>query len=220
MNNTHIAISIVLGSLLISGSILAKDYSSSNVTTVADTKVEVLSGDPTRETNQHIYGDENAEITIVEFSDFECPFCARLHPTLKRIVDESDGGINWEYRHLPLQNHRNAFNAAVASECIARELGSDAFWSFTDTLFANIGRHNDEFYADQAKNLGFDSGKFNTCINDQGVKDVVSEDLRVAESLGGRGTPFSVIVSSDGTLKPISGALPYEHWIQALSTIE
>ena len=217
MNQTHIAISIVLGSLLISAAVLLKEYPSTTV--VAGTPA-VLSGDPSRADNQHIYGNEKADITIVEFSDYECPFCARLHPTLKRIVDESGGDIKWEYRHLPLQNHANAFDAAVASECIAQELGDEAFWSFSETLFSSIGTHNGAFYAAEAQNMGIDSESYVSCINNQEIKDIVTEDLRVAQSLGGRGTPFSVIVDSDGGLKPVSGALPYEHWMNALNSIE
>jgi len=217
MNHTHIAISIILGSLLISTAILFKDYPSGSAVVKADVE---LKGDPSRSSEQHIYGDKDAKITIVEFSDFECPFCSRVHPTLKRIVDESEGEIKWEYRHLPLQNHRNAFDAAVASECIARDLGNDAFWSFTENLFTNIGDHDATYYAAEAQKMGVEPEKYVTCINNQEVKDIVNEDMRVANSFGGRGTPFSVIVDGKGNIKPVSGALPYEHWMNALSTFK
>lgn len=86
--------------------------------------------------DDHVYGSREAAITMIEFSDFQCPYCARAHPTVTQIVAESDGEINWVYRHLPLGNHPAAYPASVASEC-ARELnGDDAFWAFADALFA------------------------------------------------------------------------------------
>ena len=96
-----------------------------------DTDIEVTKDD-------YIYGDEDAPITLVEFSDFECPFCARAHGTFERLVAERDD-IAWVYRHLPLESiHPNAEPAARASECIAELEGNDAFWNFADTVFDDI----------------------------------------------------------------------------------
>jgi protein-disulfide isomerase len=83
----------------------------------------------------HYRGSENPRYTLVEYSDFECPFCARAHQTFKRLVAERDD-VTWVYRHLPLESiHPNAEPAARASECIAQESGNDAFWEFADTIF-------------------------------------------------------------------------------------
>jgi len=91
---------------------------------------------PVLETD-HVAGNPDAPITIIEYSDFQCPFCSRAHPTVARVVEESDGEINWVYRHFPLTNiHPAAYPASVASECVAELAGNDAFWVFTDTLFA------------------------------------------------------------------------------------
>lgn len=82
-------------------------------------------------------GDADAEITIYEWSDFECPFCARVHPTLQRIVDTYPN-VNWVYRNLPLTSiHPQAVPAAKAALCIGEEEGNDAFWQFTDTVFTD-----------------------------------------------------------------------------------
>jgi len=81
-------------------------------------------------------GDVNAEITIYEWSDYECPFCSRVHPTLQRVVDTYPN-VNWVYRNLPLSFHAQATPAAKAALCIGQEEGNDAFWQFTDTLFAD-----------------------------------------------------------------------------------
>lgn len=168
-----------------------------------------------RAENKHLYGSPRAAITIVEFSDYECPFCSQLHPTLKRIVDESDGSINWEFRHLPLPNHRNAFVAALTSECVSDYLGNDAFWEFTNTVFAgNPGTV--AFYDETAKKLGLTTETLNTCKNDDRIEERVALDALTADAFGGSGTPHSIIIFPDGSTTPIRGALPYEQWTSVL----
>lgn len=86
----------------------------------------------------HYKGSATPAIAIVEYSDFECPYCSRIHTTLDQLVEENDN-IAWAYRHLPLGFHAQAVPAAVASECVAASEGNEGFWSFADTLFANQG---------------------------------------------------------------------------------
>ncbi len=92
---------------------------------------------PAVDADDHIFGDiTKAQVTLIEYSDFECPFCARFHPTLDKIVGESNGSIAWVYRSFPLtQIHQNAMERAIAAECIAKIKGSDAFWKYADLLF-------------------------------------------------------------------------------------
>lgn len=86
--------------------------------------------------DEHIVGSPTAPIVLVEYSDFQCPYCKMIHPDLKRIVSESGGQISWVYRNFPLyQIHPQAENAANAAECIAAQLGNDAFWKFGDAIF-------------------------------------------------------------------------------------
>ena len=160
----------------------------------------------------HIYGDKNAQTTIVEFSDVECPFCARLHPTLEQIVDQSDGTINWEYRHLPLPNHRNAELGAVATECVAAIAGNDYFWQFLDEILREQKLHSEDYYVKVASNLGVDQIKFRECLSSSEYDDVIEKDVQAAHAFGGRGTPYSVIKFPDGTTKSVPGALPFSHW--------
>lgn len=85
----------------------------------------------------HIFGNPNAGVKIVEFSDLQCPFCARFHPTLKQIIQEYDGQVAWVYRHFPLASiHPSARPAAIGSECAAELGGNNAFWKFVDAVFA------------------------------------------------------------------------------------
>lgn len=84
----------------------------------------------------HIRGNPNAQITIVEFSDFQCPFCRRFHPTVQQALAEYGDQIRWVYKHFPLdQLHPQARPAAEASECIAEQKGNDGFWQFADEVF-------------------------------------------------------------------------------------
>ncbi|MFQ5661639.1 MAG: DsbA family protein [Candidatus Paceibacteria bacterium] len=161
--------------------------------------------------NDHIRGNLDAPVIIVEFSDFECPFCSRLHPTLKRITDESPEKVSWVYRHFPLTTiHSRARSAAIASECVAKLGGNDSFWQFTDELFNNQRSLGNKFYAETASNLGIEKEAFNACLKDRKIANEVDADLKEATRSGGRGTPFSVAISDSGEMIPFSGALSYE----------
>lgn len=84
----------------------------------------------------HILGDRSARVAIIEYSDYECPFCHRVHPTYKQIMDQYDGKVMWVFRHFPLAFHPEAMPLAIASECVASLKGNDAFWKFTDDVMA------------------------------------------------------------------------------------
>jgi hypothetical protein len=83
--------------------------------------------------SDHVYGNPNATVTIIEYSDFECPYCKAFQPTLKRIVDESNGSVRWIYRNFPL--HQDSFEELIAAECVAKIKGNDAYWKYGDLLF-------------------------------------------------------------------------------------
>ena len=103
--------------------------------------IEKLSSDmvaklPVVSDQDHIRGNRGAKVTLIEYSDFECPFCARFHPTTLQILDEYGDDVALVYRHFPLdQIHPSARPAAIASECIAELGGEEAFWSFVDEVF-------------------------------------------------------------------------------------
>ncbi len=83
---------------------------------------------PVSPLRDHIYGDPTAAASIIEFSDFECPYCRKIHPVLKRLVNDSGGQVNWVFRHYPLSFHKpNAQREAEASECAYHMAGNDGF---------------------------------------------------------------------------------------------
>lgn len=158
------------------------------------------------------------DITLIEYSDTECPFCKRFHPTMQQVLSEYDGQVRWAYKHLPLTSlHSKAPREANATLC-ASEQGK--FWEYLDLLFertpANNGLEDSELFT-IADDTGLDRTKFDDCVETDKYADVVSQESKEAQSLGGQGTPFTVIVDKDGNvLAPISGALPYEQVKQAL----
>lgn len=158
----------------------------------------------------HIRGDVNAEITIVEYSDFECPFCQRHHPTMQQLVDEYKGKVNWVYRHFPLSFHPNAEPAAIASECAAEIGGNDAFWKFTDKVFETQGEWNYESYA---KDIGLDAAKFKECVASGKWKQHVQDDTNGGSQGGIQGTPGNIVMSNKTKEKRlVSGAQPTQNF--------
>lgn len=157
----------------------------------------------------HILGDPDAKVKIVEFSDLECPFCAAIHPTLKRIADEYDSKVAWVYRHYPLESiHSRAREAAIGSECAAELGGNDAFWKFVDMVFEDQEANLSNLSGVAAK-IGLSKNKFESCLTSGKYDERIDRDIADAESSGGRGTPWSIAVTSDGETFPMSGALPY-----------
>ena len=154
---------------------------------------------------------------IVEYSDFECPFCKRFHDTMNQVMDEygENGDVAWVFRQFPLdQLHpKNARRAAIASECANELGGNDAFWKFADGWF-EVSPTNDrtDFEAVTAQlvsEIGLDENAFNTCLTSGKYDQHVQDDVDNAIATGGRGTPWSVVIGPDGTTYPVNGAQPY-----------
>jgi protein-disulfide isomerase len=207
-NPNLIAISIIIAGLIIAGSIFLTrgDYSEEPIITFVSA-AEIEDFRLPNETD-HVRGKLDAPITVIEYSDFECPFCGRLHPTLNKLIEDNDD-IKWVYRHFPLSGHNNALGSAIASECVAELAGNDAFWAFSDVLFTNQENLNQNLYDNEAQKLGIDLEQFKNCIDNPNITQKVREDLDEIISIGGRGTPFSVVITKNNNIAPFSGALPY-----------
>lgn len=169
--------------------------------------------------DDHILGDPSALVKLVEFSDFECPFCKRTHGTFKQIMAEygKAGKVAWVYRHFPLDSlHKKARKEAQASECANELGGNDAFWAYSDRLF-EITPSNDRLDLSLlpkiAEEVGLDRGAFEACLagDMRGGKyaDHIESDVQDAVASGGTGTPYIVVIAPSGEAFPISGAQPY-----------
>lgn len=201
-------VAILVAGVLIAGAVF---WSSAGGSSVEPTAAEGSISDfrlPSEE--DHVRGNQEAKVAIVEFSDFECPFCAQLHPTLARIIEENKD-VKWLYRHFPLTSiHSRAHAAARASECAAKLGGNEAFWKFADAMFENQHRLGESLSAETANALGIEQSAFAACVSDSSISAQVDRDAEEAVQSGGRGTPFAVVVTASGKLIPFSGALPYE----------
>ena len=142
-------------------------------------------------------------VKIVEYSDFQCPYCTRFHNTMNEVKDFYGDRVEIEFKHFPLDSiHKNARSAAEASEC-AREQGK--FWEFADELFANQRSIKDEYYSVVAFKIGLDEKKFKECVDERRYKSKVETDQVEGKKIGVKGTPGSTI---NGEL--IKGAKPFE----------
>lgn len=164
--------------------------------------------------DDHIRGEAGAKVTIVEYSDLECPFCKRFHPTLKELLDNNKGKIKWVYRHFPLTSlHSKAPKEAEATECATELGGNDGFWKYTDRLYEITPANNglDSAQLPQiAQDVGLNRKKFEDCLASGKYAKKVQEQAADAVAAGGRGTPHSVFLGPKGEKVPVSGALPLE----------
>lgn len=165
--------------------------------------------------DDHIRGNPNAPIVIVEYSDFDCPFCKNFHETMKRVMEEygADGQVAWVYRHFPLEQlHPNAPQIAQASECVANLGGNEAFWTFSDLVFSERSTNAQTDMVqipDYVITAGVDLEEFNSCMDSGETREDVEEDFNNAVAVGGRGTPHSIVLVGDQQ-GVINGAQPYE----------
>ncbi len=175
-------------------------------------------------TDDHIRGNPNAPVKIVEYSDTECPFCKRFHPIMQQVMDEygKSGQVAWVYRHFPLdQLHSKARKEAEATECAADLGGNDKFWEYLDRLMEVTPANNGLDPAELptiAQYVGLDVQKFNECLASGKYATKVEADAQNATATGGMGTPWSIVVGKGGKKYPLSGAQPYEAVKQLIET--
>ena len=155
-----------------------------------------------------VRGAAAAPVTIVEFCEFQCPYCRRVQPTLRHLLDRYGKDLRLVYRHYPLARHRNAAKAAEAAEC-ARE--QDKFWPLHDRMFEQQERLAPADLKAHARAVGLDGGKFDACLDSGRHAARVRRDLAEAESYGSPGTPLFFI---NGRL--VSGAQPAAVFIRVI----
>jgi protein-disulfide isomerase len=147
-------------------------------------------------------GSASAPIQMIEFSDFQCPYCRQANPTVARVLSTYGDRIHFVYRHYPLPTHPNARPAAEAAAC-ANEQGK--FWPYHDVLFANPSKLGVADLKQHAADLGLDAAKFNTCVDTHKYKAQVDTDMKDGDEVGVNGTPAFFI---NGRF--LSGAQPFE----------
>jgi protein-disulfide isomerase len=147
-------------------------------------------------------GPADAPIEIIEFSDFECPFCLRAHPTITQVLNTYGRDVRLVYRHYPLPNHPNARPAAEASAC-ANEQGK--FWPYHDRLFEHQNELTPPDLKKHASAIGLDVAQFNACFDSNKFAEDVEEDMEAGQAAGVSGTPAFFING-----RPLNGAQPFD----------
>ncbi|HTN51764.1 MAG TPA: thioredoxin domain-containing protein [Anaeromyxobacter sp.] len=158
-------------------------------------KVPLRADDPVR-------GPQDAKLTVVLFSDFQCPFCARVEPSLKQLEEAFPGQLRIVWKHQPLPMHPNAMPAALAAEA-ARLQGK--FWPMHDRMFENQQGLSDDAYRRWALDLGLDPAKFQAALAGRAGADRIAEDQTLASSVGANGTPTMFF-----NCRKVVGAQPFE----------
>jgi protein-disulfide isomerase len=153
-------------------------------------------------------GPDNAPVTIVEFTDFQCPFCAKAVPTLKQIEERYKGSVRVVFKHMPLSMHKDAMGAALAAEGARRQ---GKFWEFHDWLFAHQDKLGQDDLKQHAKELGLDQAQFEADLRNADEQKRVDADVAEADALGVVGTP-SFFVNG----RFVYGAQPFEAFAKVI----
>lgn len=175
--------------------------------------------------DDHILGNPDAPIKIIEYSDLDCPFCRTFHATMKQIMSVygADGTVAWVYRHFPLvELHPNAPKLAEASECVAELGGNDAFWKFIDGIFTSPstnGRFDMERLDAIAAVAGVPAQQFRACLDEGKYREKVARHFEEATAAGGEGTPHNLIIAGEAQPIPVPGAQPYATIKSILDTV-
>ncbi|MBD2317696.1 MULTISPECIES: DsbA family protein [Cyanophyceae] len=141
--------------------------------------------------NSPVTGSASQKIIMAEFSDFECPFCARGHAVVKEFMSKNQNDVTLVYKHFPLSEiHAQAEPAAFASWAAFQQ---GKFWEYHDALFEQQNKLGEEFYLELAKNLKLDIDRFNRDRQSKEAKEAVKKDFELGKSLGVRGTPSFVV---------------------------
>ena len=207
---------IVIAGLAIAGAIYFGDNKKGALPAVAagDTKANTAAIDPVTPAD-HILGNPNANIVIVEYSDTEGPFCKSFHGTMNRVMGEygNGGKVAWVYRHFPLPFHSKAPKEAEATECANKLGGNTKFWEYTNKIFEITQGNNQLDPAELpkiAKTVGLDVDAFNKCLTSGEMKAIVDANIASGNKAGVRGTPHSIILVDKKVVTSIDGAQPYE----------
>lgn len=213
-NYNKLVAAIIVAGILIAGAILLKDSKK-------PIEKEEIPQEKNTETSEirpideidHILGNKNAEVFIVEYSDTECPYCKNFHNTMHKIIAENTK-VAWIYRHYPIpQLHQKAFNEALATECAWEFGGNDIFWSYTDEIYKRTPS-NDGLQVEEltkiAEDLELNINTFSACLDTEKYTKKVENDILDGEKVGINGTPTSFIVKNGKVIDKIEGAQPIE----------
>ena len=215
-NQSQIAGAIIIAGIIIAGAILIKGNNAPVApagvadigNNIANIKIRPVTA------SEHILGNPNAKVVIVEYSDSECPFCKVFDETMHNVVTKENGQIAWVYRHFPIpQLHPKAEHEAEAMECAWEQGGNDTFWKYADQVFARTQSNNRLDPAELPKiasDINLDLTAFNSCLDSGKYKAKVQSDIDDGSKAGVNGTPSSFILKDGKIVDTINGAEPID----------
>lgn len=218
---TGIAATALIGAFII----LPKAYGSSSKKTADTTTTTTNTAPPDAAVQKfndvkpvgdddYVRGDKNAKLTLIEYSDYECPFCKSFHPTMLQVMKDYAGQVRWVYRHFPLSFHQNAPKQAEASLCIGKLGGAAKYWDYTDKIFERTTSGGTGFALTDlgalAKEVGVNQTQFQACLDGGEMTPRVTAETADGTTGGASGTPTTLIVNTKTgqTISGIPGALP------------
>ncbi len=173
--------------------------------------------------DDHVFGDINAPIQIIEYSDIECVFCQRLHVTLKQLTEQFPDEIVWVYRHMPiLQNNGLSIGQVIATECAAEQQGNDGFWTMLNRIHEETSggrRFSLSMLPALAEEQGLNVDEFNECRNSGRFDERIQQQISDGFMSGATGTPYSIIISPMGNHIPVAGAQPLDFWVNIIEEL-
>lgn len=173
---------------------------------------------PVDSKQDYIRGQLEAEFSLIEYSDYECPFCKRFHRTAAQLV-ERNSDVNWVYRHFPLSFHNpGAQKESEAAECAGAVGGNEMFWAYTDKIYQRTKSNGKGFpikdLVPLAVELGLDEAQFKTCFDSEQFKKKVLQQFANGQRSGVTGTPGNFLRHNP------TGATIAVHGSQPLATLE
>jgi len=164
--------------------------------------------------DERIRGNRNAKVTLVEYSDYECPFCKRFHPITQELMKTYRDKIRLVFRDYPLPFHANAQKEAEAGRCIAELGGSDAFWNYADKIFERTTSNGTGFALTDlgplAKEVGVNQPSFQQCLDTGKYAKAVKDEATDGNAAGVNGTPTTFVIDSKGKTQMLVGAQPVD----------
>lgn len=176
------------------------------------------------DSTDYIRGNPNAPILVVEYSDYDCPFCKNFHETMNQIMNEFGvtGKVAWVYRQFPIKEmHPNASHISESALCVGELVGNDGFWKFSDSVFRERGDTeltNISRLPEYALAAGVDKEAFTKCIESDTQQKTIENSLNEGKELGIAGTPQSYVIVGNQQAT-IEGAQPYPIVKQIISDL-
>jgi protein-disulfide isomerase len=225
----YIPIAIIIAGVFVGGAVYLSGRSGSSETKLTNKSAggQILQASSMRpiSADDHILGNPNADVVILEYSDTECPYCKEFYFSLQKIMDVygKTGKVAWVYRHFPIADlHSKAPKESEATECAYDLGGQTAFWKYLTEIYTQTNS-NDTLDPKQlpkiAKDVGIDVTAFNSCLASGKFTAKVQADYDDAIKTGGQGTPHTILITKDGGKLPIEGNESYEDLKNAIDLL-